>query len=405
MGNRTATIYINAKLDGVWKFFRPVEANNHDLKEGYALVNERARKFEPGDYRYYISWYASGKKKFQRVDGDQTVAHNLRIAKEKDLADPSFTHFPNGKSGRLTLIEAVKTYIANQTLTRAPKSVQGYTHNLNLFQKSCTKTYVDEVTADDMRDFIRYMKEKCPYTTRTQFNVLGSVDTFLRAKPWQRKGVLDREEWPRFTKKKVRAFSDDDLKGLFAKATPEEFILFQFFLGTGFREQEVSHAAYRDINFNANTVSVTAKPEFNFTPKDKEERSVRIPTYLTAALKKRQKEHANDFLIFPGEDRKVEGHMLRVLKSLALRAGLNCGHCVNKKGLKCKTHAVCSHWMLHRFRKTFATRWYLQCKDIRKVRKLLGHSDTETTEHYLEDVILESDETANEVEQAFAQFA
>jgi integrase len=409
VANRTATIYINCKLDGIWKFFRPIEANNHDLKEGYALVDGRARKFEPGDYRYYVSWYESGKKKFQRVDGDQTVARNVRIAKEKDLADPKFGNRPQEKSGRLTLVEAVKTYIRNQSLTKAPKSIQGYKHNLNLFQQSCEKEYLDEVNADVLRNFIMFMRDKRDYTERTKFNVLCSVDTFLRAKPWERKGVLDRNEWPRFVKKKARAFGEDELKRLFKSATPEEWILFQFLLSTGFREQEVSHAAYSDVNYNANTVSVTSKPKYKFEPKDKEERSVRIPTHLTIALKERQRKNPRDFFIFPGADRKkVEGHLLRVLKDRALKSGLNCGHCdgkVRKKIVPCSTHAVCTHWVLHRFRKTFATRWYLQCKDIRKVKTLLGHSETRTTEEYLEDVMLETDETATEVEQAFARFA
>jgi hypothetical protein len=40
----------------------------------------------------------------------------------------------------------------------------------------------------------------------------------------------------------------------------------------------------------------------------------------------------------------MEGHFLRILKSLAQRAELNCGHCKNvgeKKKQNCKRYAVC----------------------------------------------------------------
>ena len=49
------------------------------------------------------------------------------------------------------------------------------------------------------------------------------------------------------------------------------------FLLTGFREQEVMYLSWNDINFNLNTVRVTAKPDLGFSPKRWEEREVPVP--------------------------------------------------------------------------------------------------------------------------------
>jgi integrase len=129
---------------------------------------------------------------------------------------------------------------------------------------------------------------------------------------------------------------------------------FQFFLGTGFREQEVMFCSWKNVDFKGKVVAVRSKPEMGFRPKDKEERSVPVPDSLIAALANRKKESTSMF-IFPGCDGKPNGHFLRMLQKLALRAGLNCGECLTKDGKSCATQAICREWGLHKFRKTFAT--------------------------------------------------
>jgi integrase/recombinase XerD len=399
MGNRTATIYTNVKTDGVWKFFRPVETNNHELKEGYALVKGRARRFEPPDYKYYISWYEGGKKKFQRVDGDQTVARNLRVSKERELGNKALQTTP--APGRKAIAQAITKFLGEKK-NHSHKTQIGYKHNLNLFQQSCTKTHLDELTREDMLAFVDFLVGK-GYSKRTQFNIMQSINTFL--KEFDIEKLLPRKKWPKFVEKIVKVYEEEQLQTLFAAADPEEWLLFQFLLGTGFREQEAAHAAYRDCIFSNSTIAVTTKPDFGFEPKDKEERVVPIPRYLTQALMRRHKENKDALLVFPNADGRPNGHFLRILKNLALRAKLNCGHCKNKAGESCKLQPVCAEWLLHRFRKTFATRMYKACRDARKVQFLLGHSDLETTERYLKDVKLETVETSGEVEQAFAMFA
>ena len=131
--------------------------------------------------------------------------------------------------------------------------------------------------------------------------------------------------------------------------------LFQFLLCTGVREQEATFATWPDVNFHNKKFKVSEKFDLGFTPKDKEEGSIPIPDSMVALLQGRRLRYPNTRFIFPLPDGKPDGHMLRTLQQLAYRAGLNCGCCYNKSGRCCKDKAMCHHWGLHRFRKTFAT--------------------------------------------------
>ena len=158
----------------------------------------------------------------------------------------------------------------------------------------------------------------------------------------------------KFVEQKVRAYRPDELKTLFAAADPEEWILFQFFLCTRAREQEVMYADWNDIDFVDGLFTVRAKA--NWTPKDYEEREIPLPDFLLATLKKRMLATKGK-LIFPAPENKANGHMLRALKSLAKKAALN------------------GEFKLHKFRKTYATLQHRDGVDARTIQKRIGYSD------------------------------
>ena len=107
------------------------------------------------------------------------------------------------------------------------------------------------------------------------------------------------------TRKPPSAYDADQLKALFAVANSEDRLLFEFFLGTGFREQEVMHCTWRNVDFKSKVITVTSKPEFGFRVKDKEERSVPVPDSLIEALTRRKSE-SKSLLVFPGPNGKAE---------------------------------------------------------------------------------------------------
>ena len=78
-----------------------------------------------------------------------------------------------------------------------------------------------------------------------------------------------------------------------------ERVLFEFFWMTGFREGEVMHATWPDIDFANHVVRVKAKPKLGFIPKDWEEREVPIPDRLLNSLRHHKASaSANHTLVF-----------------------------------------------------------------------------------------------------------
>jgi integrase len=135
-------------------------------------------------------------------------------------------------------------------------------------------------------------------------------------------------------------------------------------------------------------------------------RTAPIGDSLIELLKVRKSVHGDGWLIFPNTEGNPQGHFLRMLKEQALAAGLNCGHCIGTldgKTVSCKEAACCEHWILDRFRKTFATMHHAYGVPARTIRLWLGHESLETTLRYLADVELLSEKTRTQVNGSFAE--
>jgi integrase len=72
-----------------------------------------------------------------------------------------------------------------------------------------------------------------------------------------------------------------------------------------------------------------------------------------------------------------------------------------KRTVTCKDEAVCEHWILHRFRKSCATRWMEAGVPVRQIQAWLGHKDLETTMRYLGTGDMQSKQTRAQIDAAF----
>jgi integrase/recombinase XerD len=89
----------------------------------------------------------------------------------------------------------------------------------------------------------------------------------------------------KYTEAPPEAYTRQELEDLFRVSCYEDKMLWRFFIGTGFRESEVSVAEYTDVNPDTKSIVVTEKPYFGFNPKDCEKRSVPISDDLIAQLR------------------------------------------------------------------------------------------------------------------------
>src|SRR5580692_45467 len=337
------------------------------------------RKWDQLDVKTYKQAQAASLKKLtelitescnQKPDVGTVISRNL------DLPAPRPAK-PVQPTGQLMLDAAIDKYIQN-VQTKSAKTSGGYRYTLQQFYASSGNLVLANVTTQKLYDFVGYLRRE-GLGDRTIHNRVGEVVTFLR-----HFGIKEVTLRVKYVEQKVRAYRPDELKALFAAATSEETILFQFFLCTGAREQEVMYAEWNDIDFVDNLFTVKAKA--NWKPKDYEEREIPIPDFLVAALKQRMLATKGN-LIFPQPEGKPDGHMLRKLKYLAKRAGLH------------------GQFKLHKFRKTYATLQHRAGVDARTIQKRLGHSALETTLAYLEGEEARSERSRDQVNTTFTIFA
>jgi integrase/recombinase XerD len=368
------------------------------------IRHSRSRKYEkltnkamfaggnlPPDTTFVLRYVRHGKRCFETLKDCHTLmfAQQKKLERELDLlkgtVPPAPAPRPTPKpkptpvvnAGDLMLDAAIDRYLANVAL-RSGKTQSAYNFTCQQFYRSCGNKPLAQVSRQDLIDYEGFMRRE-GLADRTIHNRVAEVTTMLR-----HFGFKEVTHRVKYVEKKVRAYRPDELKRLFAAAEPEEWLLYQFFLCSGAREQEVMNAEYDDLDFVDGLFTVRAKSDWK--PKDFEEREIPLPDFLLAALKERMLT-TKESLIFPTKDGKRDGHMLRRLQALAKRAGL-----VGEFGL-------------HKFRKTYATLLHREGVSARTIQIRLGHSDLTTTLAYLEGEEARSVESKRKANETFAAFA
>jgi integrase len=222
---------------------------------------------------------------------------------------------------------------------------------------------------------------------RTVYHRFACLLSFLKANDVK---VVALKDAPDYVEHEIRVYTQADLDALLAACTPDERLLFEFFLYTGCREGEVMHAEWNDLIDDCRILLIREKKQWGWKPKGRKERRVRIPDFLAEGLKETRKKSKSS-LLFPNEETgKPEGHLLRKLKAVVKRASLK---------------ATYGDWTLHIFRHTFATMHLQSGVDVRTVQKWLGHSELSTTQKYCDWLDAHSVEAGLKVNRTFAAFA
>ena len=366
------SIYVREQVDGKWKHIK--------VEEG------RGRKTGELAPPFFIRPFVNGKQTWRKLD-----AKTFKAAKEEvNKADAPAIAAAN----RVGIQSAVDQFMSAATRSKKPGTVQDYRLHLKQFVESLNGKieFMDQVGSETVAAFRDWMQAK-GYSAKTQHNRIVTVLSLLKKNATKTTFSL-AGDLPEVEDEPAVPFEPEILKKLFAAMDPEEFVRYKFFLGTACRDKEVTYAAWSDIDFAKKVYHIRRKPDVGFTPKNHESRTVKMPTELVSLLEKRRKENPDARWIFVNEEGRPDNHFLRKLKRIALRAGLNCGHCKTavtkgkyhtkkKVSVTCKTDPVCEHIYLHRLRKTCASNWEHAGVPIRTIQYMLGHKSLETTMKYL----------------------
>jgi integrase/recombinase XerD len=332
--------------------------------------DERGRIKWPSGGRFLIEWRKSGTR-LREAAGD-TPADALEAQRRKRLeleAEKTGLTILDESEPQFPLADTVDKFLADIKTFRKKLTWQKYQHILELFAEHVApKSDAREITAEDVKAFLAWRKSKGfdPGTTLyTDRVILHNFFNRLKID----NPVKEVPKLPKFRKRPV-AYADADLKRFFGACTDWEKAFFSLALATGLRRGELQTLEWPDIDLARRRLHVRAKPQYEFLPKDWEERTVPLTKEVASLLKQHQR--VKDCpLVFSSPQNPgclaSPSFLHDLCKNVAKRAELNA-----------------AEWHLHRFRDTAATRWLRAGIDVRTVQSWLGHESLATTQKYLE---------------------
>jgi integrase len=341
----------------------------------------------PGASSYYLRFRENGQRKILALGDDLEKAY-LEYANRKITAEQiSLGVLPAAPARQKTqqpFATCALAFLAElQALGRSTATLVAYRKAFEDFQQSVASsprqdgaqhTAIEEIDRADIVNYIAWMRRHL-----AKFHVAGSVlgdrnatlagrlaylrTIFLRH---DLKFPLAHKDWPKPTRKNPDCYSDEELNQMLAAASEDEKDLLTFARYTGFRDREIMHACFQDIDFKRGSINVHDKPQYAFRVKDKEERplDVPLPGKFLARMQARRERYSKQELIFSNLSGQPDGGLLKIIKKIARRAHIT------------------GDATLHKFRRTFASAM-LRRFDPCTVQKLLGHSDLKTTMRYL----------------------
>ena len=375
------------KVGATWRFAPVVPEPNGRLKDK-VRINGAVETHTEG--AYYIEWRERGKRCRVSVAREDAVAEARKkavelqairdglIASPEPVVEEAVVQTPIG--------DAIDAYLRYVKMQRKSRTFLTYRYTLDvLLRASYKKKYVEDATRQDAIDFMTYCYEQ-GLGSRTVYDKVVTVLQLF--KKHGRSGLMEKGDWPKYVDAIRPMYEPEELTAMFGVATEDESDLLKFILGSGLRDQEHRTVEYVDLDFRHDLARVTAKPKWDFTPKNWEERVVPLPHGLMERMKRRmerKKARPHD-LVFGNTKGRPDSELDMVVKRVAQRAGLNCGHCVTEHGNKCAEGPHCQNFFLHKFRHTFATNHLRDGVDIRTVQAWMGHRDIKSTMVYLKGI-------------------
>lgn len=379
------------KVEGHWILAAALFDSKGRIRRDRVCIKGRGELHPEGGY--FIEWWSQGNRSREAVGAEAWAAAEKARLKQAELsavrhgliAQPE----PVTDQDRITLHAALDKYIEYVRYHRSLRTFRTYRPILASFKSLCARTYVDQVERQDLLDYARHCMQE-GQKGKSIYNKLVVLSQVM--KQHGRRKLLNASDWPSFVETVRPIYEDSELERFFKACTWDKEIRFKFYLMSGFREAEGRFLTWRDVDFKHMAVRVTAKPQWNFQPKNWEEREVPVPARLIELLKKfKPAEAKQDDPVFSSTKGRPDGAMLEKLKQVAHRAKLNCGCCAVKHKLengtlkinRCSDGPYCTRWFLHKFRHTYATRHLQDGIDIRTLQQWMGHRDIASTMVYL----------------------
>ena len=252
------------------------------------------------------------------------------------------------------------------------KTKLSYENDLDVYKdflKERNKTKVNQITSDDIKDFLKAREEEETTTVAHNITVISNFHNYLLKEKLVENNVCEFIDRPKLKKALPKTLSIEDVDNLLdiPLNTPFDYrnkAMLELMYGCGLRVSEL-------INIEINDIDMT-NYEIRILGKGSKERIIPIGEYAIDYLKeyvKRRDDLLKDkpcnklFLNNHGEGITRQG-FFKMLKKLLLEKGINPN--------------VSPHTLRH----SFATHLINRGADLRSIQEMLGHSDISTTKIY-----------------------
>lgn len=289
------------RVQDKWRFAATVKKRGRIIRDHVSIAGRNEHHPEG---RYFIEWYELGKRRRRSVGDFENVADAARRKGiELDAVEVGIlrAQVEPVKAGdtRTTMAAAIDSYLDFVRHHRSVRTYRTYRYTLDvLLRESYTKPYIDQVARADALKFIADCYKR-GLGSRTVYDKLVVVLQLFKRHGKTR--LIESSDWPEYVETIRPIYEAEEIEVLLRHAEEDEGIFLKFLLGSGFRDREVRHVTWRDIDLRNSLVRVTTKPMWGFRPKNWEERAVPLPTSLIEQLR-RLKENRNALpaqLVFP----------------------------------------------------------------------------------------------------------
>jgi integrase len=378
------------KLGGRWRFVPVLKRNGVPVPGTIVIGGQQVRSARG---TFYLDYYEHGRRVQKPVGTSAREAKDAWYRQCGGVPSPDEAEESEAGVTDMTVAAAFERFLEEARASKQASTHRAYASDLSWVSGRLEPSLVSAVCRRDILRVMARGREEGLNEKSINRRLIVALMALRNAGAEIR---MKKGDWRKAVEPLVEIYERKQLTAFFAACTPREKLIFWTFLCSGFRKQELATLTWNRVNFEARTLTVEPHPEYGFSPKNHEKRSVPVPGALIRALASWQRKHPTARLVFPSPRHPTrpdyggespDSHHLELCKEIAWRARLNCRRCTTAQG-GCATGPWCGHWTLHRWRDTFATNTLRSNVDIKSLQALLGHKNLATTEKYLKSLPL-----------------
>lgn len=316
---------------------------------------------------YFIDYRVNGRRR------RKSVGHSKKLAELalKDLEVKLARKELGFEQKDSTLSKLFLDFESYRKTNLAPSTQNRYRSIIDNFKRFLKTDYphlekISHFTPKVFEDYKGFRKGEGAHNRTINAEMIVIRMMFRLATQWgySKENPTDGVSRLRLPKKNAPRFlTEEECQKLLDNSGSWLYPIFFTFLNTGMRKSELENLEWSDVDFNRRKVQINVKD--NWSPKTNE-REIPVNDRLLKVLQK-QKANANGSpYVFPDEkDCKIHKNRLRK-RLMVLTKQLGFGE-VTK---------------IHSLRHTFASHLVMKGVDLATIKKLMGHSDIETTMIY-----------------------